>query len=179
MKVTSRKFQRDFSRIRQAAAAGESVYVTSGNQEFLFQRVQPKTWQGALKGKVKIVGYLYSTGLTWETTKKENHGTTDFSDATDRKSKLSVPNAEKRPCAPWSSREANYTRDLRLSDSSQCFIRAQDLKDLRIGLIEPFSEADESKQKKSPSLWRDGPWKYSRRNYFFSSVAAAGSVVGA
>jgi len=69
MKVTSREFQRDFTRIREAAAAGELVYVTSGNQEFLFQRVQPKTWQGALRGKAKIVGDLYSTGLDWESVK--------------------------------------------------------------------------------------------------------------
>ncbi|MBI2946624.1 MAG: hypothetical protein HYY23_03195 [Verrucomicrobia bacterium] len=66
MKVTSREFQRDFSRMREAAASGEPVYVTSGDQEFLFQRVQPQTWQGALKGKAKIVGDLYSTGLDWE-----------------------------------------------------------------------------------------------------------------
>ncbi|TAJ77443.1 hypothetical protein EPO44_20775 [bacterium] len=69
MKVTSREFQRDFARIREAAAAGERVYVTSGNQKFLFTRVQPKTWQGALKGKVKIVGDLFSTGLNWEATR--------------------------------------------------------------------------------------------------------------
>lgn len=52
--------------MREAAASGEPVYVTSGDQEFLFQRVQPQTWQGALKGKAKIVGDLYSTGLDWE-----------------------------------------------------------------------------------------------------------------
>ena len=69
MRVSSREFQRDFTRIREAAAAGEPVYVTSGNQKFLFQRVQPKTWQGALKGKAKIVGDLFSTGLDWEATK--------------------------------------------------------------------------------------------------------------
>ncbi|MCZ7635047.1 MAG: hypothetical protein M5U12_02645 [Verrucomicrobia bacterium] len=66
MNVTSREFQRDFARIREAAAAGEPVYVKSGSQEFVFQRVQPKTWQGALKGKVKITGDLHSTGLDWE-----------------------------------------------------------------------------------------------------------------
>ena len=68
MKVTSREFQRDFTRVREAAAAGEPVYVTSGGQEFVFQRVQPNTWQGALKGKAKIVGDLKSTGLEWEAT---------------------------------------------------------------------------------------------------------------
>ena len=68
MKVNSREFQRDFARIREAAAAGEPVYVTSGSQEFVFQRVQPKTWQGALKGKVKITGDLHGTGLEWDAT---------------------------------------------------------------------------------------------------------------
>jgi hypothetical protein len=66
MKISSREFQRNFVRVRQAAAAGEPVYVSSGGQEFLFQRVQPKTWQGALKGRVKILGDLKSTGLEWE-----------------------------------------------------------------------------------------------------------------
>ena len=66
MKVTSREFQRDFTRVREAAAAGEPVYVTSGGQEFVFQRVQPNSWQGALKGKAKVVGDLTSTGLEWE-----------------------------------------------------------------------------------------------------------------
>jgi hypothetical protein len=66
MKVTSREFQRDFTRVREAAAAGERVYVTSGDQEFVFQRVQPKTWRGALKGKVRIQGDLSSTDLEWE-----------------------------------------------------------------------------------------------------------------
>jgi hypothetical protein len=66
MKVTSREFQRDFARIRETAAAGEAVYVTSGGQEFVFQQVQPKTWQGALSGKARITGDLQSTGLAWE-----------------------------------------------------------------------------------------------------------------
>lgn len=66
MKVSSREFQRDFARVRRAAAAGEAVYVTSGKQEFVFQRVQPKTWQGALRDRVVISGDLKSTGLVWE-----------------------------------------------------------------------------------------------------------------
>jgi hypothetical protein len=66
MQLTSREFQRDFTRARKAAAAGESVYVTSGDQEFVFQRVHPRTWQGALKGKATITGDLKSTGLKWE-----------------------------------------------------------------------------------------------------------------
>jgi hypothetical protein len=69
VKISSREFQRDFARVRQAAAAGEPVYICSAGQEFLFQRVQPKTWQGALKGKVKIIGDLMSTGLEWESSK--------------------------------------------------------------------------------------------------------------
>ncbi|MDA7680510.1 hypothetical protein N8633_01850 [bacterium] len=66
MRVSSREFQREFARVRVAAAEGELVYVTSGKQEFVFQRVQPTTWQGALKDKVKITGDLKSTGLDWE-----------------------------------------------------------------------------------------------------------------
>ncbi|MBX3732043.1 MAG: hypothetical protein KF791_05565 [Verrucomicrobiae bacterium] len=66
MKVSSREFQRDFARIRKVAAAGEPVFVTSGGREFVFQRVQPKTWQGALKGKIRITGDIHSTGLAWE-----------------------------------------------------------------------------------------------------------------
>ena len=66
MKVTSRDFQRDFARMKAKAKAGEPVFVTSGREEFVFQIVQPKTWQGALKGKGKIVGDLFSTGLNWE-----------------------------------------------------------------------------------------------------------------
>lgn len=62
------EFQREFTRVREAAAAGEPVYVTSGGQEFVFQRVQPSTWQGALKGKARVVGDLKSTGMEWEAT---------------------------------------------------------------------------------------------------------------
>jgi len=69
MKVTSRDFQRDFARARAAAEAGEPVYVTAGGQEFIFQRAQPKTWQGALKGKARINGDLHTTGLEWEAAK--------------------------------------------------------------------------------------------------------------
>ena len=51
MKVTSRDFQRDFARMKAKAKTGEAIYVTSGAEEFLFQAVKPRTWQGALKGK--------------------------------------------------------------------------------------------------------------------------------
>lgn len=66
MKVTSRDFQRDFARMKAKAAAGETVYVLSGREQFIFQAVKPKTWQGALKGKARITGDLFSTGLAWE-----------------------------------------------------------------------------------------------------------------
>ena len=36
MRVSSREFQREFARVRVAAAEGELVYVTSGKQEFVF-----------------------------------------------------------------------------------------------------------------------------------------------
>jgi hypothetical protein len=66
MKVNSREFQRDFARMKAKAAAGETVYVVSDGEQFIFQAVKPKTWQGALKGKAKITGDLFTTGLTWE-----------------------------------------------------------------------------------------------------------------
>ena len=66
MKVTSRDFQRDFARMKAKAKTGEAIYVTSGAEEFLFQAVKPRTWQGALKGKAKRVGDLFSTGVDWE-----------------------------------------------------------------------------------------------------------------
>ncbi len=67
MKVTSRDFQRDFARMKARAAAGQTVYIVSAGEEFVFQAVKPKTWQGALKGKARITGDLLSTGLAWET----------------------------------------------------------------------------------------------------------------
>jgi hypothetical protein len=69
MKVTSRDFQRDFARMKAKAAAGETVYIVSAGEEFVFQAVKPKTWQGALKGKARIIGDLFSTGLGWETSR--------------------------------------------------------------------------------------------------------------
>jgi hypothetical protein len=67
MKVNSREFQRDFARMKAKAAAGETVYIVSDGERCVFQAVKPKTWQGALKGKVKIAGDLFSSGLAWET----------------------------------------------------------------------------------------------------------------
>ena len=69
MKVTSRDFQRDFARMKAKAAAGETVHVVSGGEQFVFQVVKPKTWQGALKGKAKITGDLFSRGLAWESSR--------------------------------------------------------------------------------------------------------------
>jgi hypothetical protein len=69
MKVNSREFQRDFARMKAKAAAGEPVYIVSDGAQFVFQAVKPKTWQGALKGKAKIAGDLFSTGLTWESSR--------------------------------------------------------------------------------------------------------------
>ncbi|MCP5525000.1 MAG: hypothetical protein H7A46_26045 [Verrucomicrobiales bacterium] len=66
MKVTSREVQRDFARIRSVAASGETVRVTSGGVEVVFRRAPVASWQGALKGKVEIVGDLHTTGLDWE-----------------------------------------------------------------------------------------------------------------
>lgn len=66
MKVTSRDFQRDFARMKARAKTGEAIFVTSGAEEFVFQAVQPKTWQKALKGRARIKGDLFSTGLEWE-----------------------------------------------------------------------------------------------------------------
>jgi len=66
MRVTSRDFQREFARMKAKAKSGEAIYVTSGAEEFVFQAVKPKTWQGALKGKGRITGDIFSTGLEWE-----------------------------------------------------------------------------------------------------------------
>jgi hypothetical protein len=69
MKVTSREFQRNFARMKEKAANGEAVTVLSENQEFIFRAVKPKSWQGALKGKIKIKGDIFSTGIDWEVSK--------------------------------------------------------------------------------------------------------------
>ena len=69
MTVTSRDFQRDFARMKTKASQGETVRIVSGGEEFIFQAVKPKTWQGALKGKAKIVGDIFSTGIEWNASK--------------------------------------------------------------------------------------------------------------
>ena len=53
--------------MKAKAAGGETVYIVSAGEQFVFRAVKPKTWQGALKGKAKIIGNLLSTGLDWET----------------------------------------------------------------------------------------------------------------
>jgi hypothetical protein len=67
MKVSSREFLRHFARMKMAAKTGEPVFVTSGSAEFVFQAVEKRSWQGALKGKARIVGNLLSTGSEWST----------------------------------------------------------------------------------------------------------------
>lgn len=66
MRTTSRDFQRDFARMKARARSGEAIYISSGPEEFVFQVVKPRTWQGALRGKGQIKGDLFSTGIEWE-----------------------------------------------------------------------------------------------------------------
>jgi hypothetical protein len=63
MRTTSRDFQREFARMKARARTGEVIYVSSGAEEFVFQVVKPRTWQGALRGKGQIKGDLLSIGL--------------------------------------------------------------------------------------------------------------------
>ncbi len=67
MKVTSRDFQRHFAQMKAKAAGGEVVHIVSAGEEFVFRAAEPKSWQGALKGKARITGDILSTGLPWET----------------------------------------------------------------------------------------------------------------
>jgi hypothetical protein len=69
MKVNSREFQRDFARMKAVAQSGELITISSGAEEYVFQAKQVRTWQGALKGKAKITGSLFTTGLDWEASK--------------------------------------------------------------------------------------------------------------
>ena len=66
MRVTSRDFQRNFAQMKAKAAAGETLHIISEGETFLFKAVKPRTWQGALKGKARVRGDLFSTGLRWE-----------------------------------------------------------------------------------------------------------------
>ena len=49
--------------MKARARTGEVIYVSSGAEEFVFQVVKPRTWQGALRGKGQIKGDLLSIGL--------------------------------------------------------------------------------------------------------------------
>ena len=53
--------------MKAKAKAGETIIVTSGTEEFVFQAAKPRSWQKALQGKAAIKGSLFSTGLEWET----------------------------------------------------------------------------------------------------------------
>jgi hypothetical protein len=65
MRTTSRDFQRNLARMKARARAGEVISTVSGTEEFVFQAVKPRTWQGALRGKGQIKGDLFSTGVEW------------------------------------------------------------------------------------------------------------------
>jgi hypothetical protein len=69
MKVTSREFQRDFSRMKEVARSGEAIYVLSKGEQFVFEATKRKTWQGALKGKGRIKGNIFTTGIEWESSR--------------------------------------------------------------------------------------------------------------
>ena len=69
MTVNSREFQRDFARMKEKAAKGETVTVVSDGQEFIFRAAKPRTWQGGLKAQGKSQGDICSTGSEWEASK--------------------------------------------------------------------------------------------------------------
>jgi hypothetical protein len=56
----------DFPRMKARPKLGEAIIVMSGTEEFGFRSVKPWTWPGALKGKARIAGDLFSTGIEWE-----------------------------------------------------------------------------------------------------------------
>ena len=67
MKVTEYEFQQDFPKIKSLAAAGEKVVVESDGVAYLFQILLKTNWRGALKGKVKKKGEIFTTGIDWDT----------------------------------------------------------------------------------------------------------------
>lgn len=69
MRVTSREFQREFAKMKARATGGEVILVTSDKAEFVFQSAKPRSWQGALKGRAKIKGDIFQTGLCWKATR--------------------------------------------------------------------------------------------------------------
>lgn len=56
--------------MKARARTGEAIYVSSGGEEFVFQVVRPRTWQGALRGKAQIKGNLLSTDVEWEASRQ-------------------------------------------------------------------------------------------------------------
>jgi hypothetical protein len=56
--------------MKAGATTGEPVFITSDDEEFVFQAVQKRSWQGALEGKGKIVDDLFSTGLDGEASER-------------------------------------------------------------------------------------------------------------
>ena len=69
MRVNGSKFIRNFARMKALASKGEKIVVVSRDEEFVFELTKRRTWQGALKGKVRIVGDILSTGIEWEASK--------------------------------------------------------------------------------------------------------------
>jgi hypothetical protein len=68
--ILGRAFRvRGFARMKARARTGEAIYVSSGTEEFVFQMVRPRTWQGALRGKGQIKGDMLSLGVEWETSR--------------------------------------------------------------------------------------------------------------
>ena len=72
MRTTSRDFLRDFARMKARARTGKAIQVSSGTEEFVFQVTKPRTWQGALRGKARINGDLFSTGVEWEASRSQS-----------------------------------------------------------------------------------------------------------
>ena len=66
MKASSKTFQKELARLKVKAAAGEKVEIQPEQEEFVFEAAPKRTWQGALKGKAKVNGDLFSTGFRWE-----------------------------------------------------------------------------------------------------------------
>lgn len=66
MTVNSRNFLRNFAQMKAKASAGETVIVESRGEKSIFKAVKRRTWQGALKGKVRITGNIFSTGVEWD-----------------------------------------------------------------------------------------------------------------
>ena len=55
--------------MKAVAQSGELITISSGAEEYVFQAKRVRSWQGALKGKAKITGSLFTTDLDWEASK--------------------------------------------------------------------------------------------------------------